>query len=54
MADFLLKAKDQKEKGYLDAQKLVKLHREYETILAKGEESNPICPKEKNVHGRQK
>lgn len=28
------------EKGYLDAQKLVKLYREYEKILAKGEESN--------------
>ncbi|MEH7464376.1 IS66 family transposase [Bacillus thuringiensis] len=54
MADFLLKAKNQKETGKLDAQKLVSLHREYETILAKGEESNPIRPKEKNVRGRQK
>ncbi|HDX9580824.1 TPA: transposase, partial [Bacillus pseudomycoides] len=54
MADFLLKAKNQKEIGELDAQKLVNLHREYETILAKGEESNPIRPKEKNVRGRPK
>ncbi|MGS0418445.1 IS66 family transposase (plasmid) [Bacillus mycoides] len=30
------------------------MHQEYETILAKGEELNPIRPKEKNAGGRPK
>ncbi|MEH6892364.1 GNAT family N-acetyltransferase [Bacillus sp. JJ864] len=54
MVDFLLQAKQQKETKHLDAQELVKLHQKYETIVAKGEASNPTKPKEGNVRGRQK
>ncbi|QQP12950.1 hypothetical protein FJQ98_02405 [Lysinibacillus agricola] len=46
MADFLLKVKNQKETGELDAKKLSTC---IENVKLKGEESNPIRPKEKNT-----
>jgi hypothetical protein len=54
MADFLLKAKIEMEQGQVDAERIVQFHRDYRSLVAKGEEVNPLVQKEGKSRGRPK
>lgn len=54
MADFLVNAKQEIETRQLPTEQLVQYHKQYRAILAKGEEANPLIPKQGTNRGRQK
>lgn len=56
LIDLLLSAKEAKKQahGLLDNEQLLHFEKEFNHMLAQGEQLNPTLPKEKNARGRQK